>query len=73
MDFLVHPTHDTGSIWYVIISFLLPILGLIAALLFKKFKHTRNYKQCRKGAIAGFVLIGAILAIFLLLLWRVVA
>ena len=72
-DFLVHPTHDTGSIWYVIISFLLPILGLIAALLFKKFKHTRNYKQCRKGAIAGFVLIGAILAIFLLLLWRVVA
>lgn len=67
-EFLVHPTHDTGSIWYMILSFLLPILGLIGAVLFKKFRHTRNYKQCRKGAIAGFVVLGVILALFLLLL-----
>ena len=72
-EFLIHPTHDTGSIWYMVISFFLPILGLIAALLFKKFRHTRNYKMCRKGAIAGFILIGVILLVFLLLLWRVVA
>lgn len=72
-EFLIHPTHDTGSIWYMVLSFFLPILGLIAMFLFKKFHHTRNYKQCRKGTIAGFVLIGVILAVFLLLLWRVVA
>ena len=72
-EFLIHPTHDTGSMWYMVISFLLPILGLIAAFLFKKFHHVRNYKQCKKGAIAGFVVIAVILAIFLLLLWRVVA
>ena len=52
----------------MVISFLLPILGLIAAFLFKKYRHTRNYRQCRKGAIAGFAVIGAILAVFLLLL-----
>jgi len=72
-EFLIHPTHDTGSVWYMVISFLLPILGLIATFLFKKFRHTRNYKMCRKGSIAGLVLIGIILVVFLLLLWRVVA
>ena len=72
-EFLIHPTHDTGSIWYTILSFFLPILGIIAAFLVKKFKHTRNYKKCMKGAVAGFAVIGVILLIFLLLLWRVVA
>ena len=67
-EFLVHPAHDTGSIWYMLVSFFLPILGLIAAVLFKKFHYTRNYKQCRKGAVAGFAVIGAILAVFLLLI-----
>ena len=72
-EFLVHPTHDTGSIWYMILSFFLPVLGLVGALLFKKFRHTRNYKQCRKGAVAGFVVLGVIVLLFLLLLWGVVA
>ena len=72
-EFLIHPTHDTGSIWYTILSFFLPVLGIIAAFLFKKFKHTRNYKKCMKGAVTGFAVIGVILLIFLLLLWRVVA
>ena len=54
-------------------SFFLPVLGLIGALLFKKFRHTRNYKQCRKGAVAGFVVLGVIVLLFLLLLWGVVA
>ena len=66
-EFLVQPPHDTGSIWYVVLSFLLPILGLVGMLLFKKFRHIRNYKQCRKGTIAGFVMLGIILAVFLVL------
>jgi oligopeptide transport system ATP-binding protein len=72
-EFLIHPTHDTGSIWYMVLSFFLPILGLVGMFLFKKFRHTRNYKQCRKGTVAGLILLAAILLIFLLLLWRVVA
>jgi len=71
-DFMVHPTHDTGSIWYTVLSFLLPLLGLIAALGFKHFHHFRNQKACFKGAIAGLILQAAIVLIFLLLLWLVV-
>ena len=66
-EFLVQPPNDTGSIWYLVLSFLLPILGLVGMLLFKKFRHIRNYKQCRKGTIAGFVMLGIILAVFLVL------
>ena len=69
---MVHPSHDTGSPWYMVLSFLLPILGILAAVLFKHFRHTRNYKMCRKGAIAGFIAVGIILAVFLLLFLRVV-
>jgi len=72
-EFLVHPTHDTGSVWYMVLSFFLPLLGLVGMFLFKKFRHTRNYKQCRKGTIAGLIVLAAVLVIFLLLLWRVVA
>ncbi len=66
-EFLVQPPNDTGSIWYLVLSFLLPILGLVGMFLFKKFRHIRNYKQCRKGTIAGFVMLGIILAVFLVL------
>ena len=69
---MVHPSHDTGSPWYMVLAFLLPILGILAAVLFKHFRHTRNYKMCRKGAIAGFIAVGIILAVFLLLFLRVV-
>ena len=62
------PIHDTGSVWYAVLSFLLPVLGIIAALVFKHFKHRRNYRQCKKGAIIGFVVIGVILALFALFL-----
>ena len=67
-EFLIHPTHDTGSIWYKILSFLLPILGLIAAAVFKHFHHTRNQKACFRGAIAGLIVLGVIVILFLLLL-----
>ena len=58
------PLHDTGSKWYVFLSFLLPLLGLIGAVVFRKFNHIRNYKACKKGALAGFAVIGSIIALF---------
>lgn len=62
------PVHDTGSIWYTILSFLLPILGLIAAPLFKRHHYIRNFKACRKGVIAGFSVLGVLILLFLLFL-----
>ncbi len=67
-QFLNTPVHDTGSIWYTVLSFFLPVLGIIAALLFKKHLHIRNYKACKKGAIVGFAVILTLLLIFALLL-----
>ena len=58
------PLHDTGSKWYAVLSFFLPIPGLIAALLFKKFKHIRNFKACRKGALIGLGVLAAIILLF---------
>ena len=59
------PLHDTGSKWYSFGSFFLPIIGLIGGAIFKKFRHIRNYKACKKGAIAGLITRGAIVALFL--------
>ena len=67
-DFLQTPPHDTGSIWLTVLSFLLPLLGLVGTILFKKFHHFRNYRMCKKGTIAGFAVLGAIILIFLILL-----
>ena len=67
-EFLQAPVHDTGSSWYAVLSFFLPILGLVAALLFRRRRYIRNYKACKKGAIIGFITIGVILALFALLL-----
>ena len=62
------PLHDTGSIWYLILSLLLPIPGIIAALIFKKKNYIKNYKACKKVAIICFAIIGAVIALFLLAL-----
>ncbi len=68
-EFMIQtPIHDTGSKWYAFGSFILPPLGLIGNILFKKFKHFRNAKACKKGALAGVITFGSILAIFGLLL-----
>ena len=67
-QFLSTPVHDTGSIWYTVLSFFLPVLGIIAAVLFRRHMHIRNYKACKKGAVLGFIVIGVILLIFALLL-----
>lgn len=62
------PIHDTGSKWYSILSFFLPLLGLIAAAVFKKFNHIRNYKACKKGALIGLATIGVVILFFVLML-----
>ena len=62
------PIHDTGSIWYSVGSFLLPLIGIIAGLAFKKKRYYRNYKACRKGALIGFGVLGAAILIFLIFL-----
>ncbi|RGY03258.1 ABC transporter ATP-binding protein [Blautia sp. OF03-15BH] len=71
-EFLKTPVHDTGSIWYTVLSFFLPIIGIIAAEVYKHKQYYHNYKACKKGAIIGFIVIAAILAIFLLALLLVV-
>ena len=60
------PVHDTGSIWLALLSFFLPILGLIAAVFFRRANYVRNYNACKKGAIVGLIVLAVIVAIFLL-------
>ncbi|MGN1410043.1 MAG: hypothetical protein ACI4XJ_07685, partial [Eubacteriales bacterium] len=67
-EILETPLHDTGSIWYSIGSFLLPVFGLIAAGIFKHHKYYRNFKACRKGALIGLGILGAIIILFLIFL-----
>ena len=62
------PLHDTGSKWYSILSFFLPLLGLIAAVVFRKFNHIRNYKACKKGALIGIGAFAALILFFALML-----
>jgi len=62
------PLHDTGNVWYLILSLLLPLLGIIAAVIFKKHNYIRNYKACKKGAIISFCIIGAVILLFLICL-----
>ena len=65
---LDRPIHDTGNALYVILSFLLPIFGLIAAYIFLKHNYIQNFKACRKGAVAAFACIGALLLLLGLLM-----
>ncbi len=62
------PLHDTGSMWYLLLSFLLPIFGLIAAFVFRRHNYIRNFKACRKGAFIGLGVLAAVIVIFLILL-----
>ncbi len=67
-EYTIPPVHDTGSILLSVLSFLLPVLGIIAAFVFKHFNYIRNYKACKKGAIGGFGFIAALLILLLLLI-----
>ena len=72
-DFILDaPLHDTGNLWYAIASFFLPIPGLIAAFIFKKFNYIRNFKACRKGAVIGLCVIAALIVLLGLTLLRAV-
>ena len=64
---LDRPIHDTGSALYAILSFFLPILGLIAAYIFRRHNYIRNYKACRKGALSFFACVGVLLGLLGLL------
>ena len=59
------PVHDTGSSWFKVLSFFLPIPGIIAAYIFKKFNYIKNFKE---GSIAGFIFLGAVILLFLFFL-----
>ena len=60
---LDRPVHDTGSAWYAILSFFLPVFGLIAAYIFRRRNYIRNYKACRKGALAFFACVGVLIVV----------
>ena len=62
------PSRDTGSIWYGILAFLLPILGLIGAMIFRNHNYIRNFKTLKKGAIVGLIVRAVIIVFFLLML-----
>ncbi|MBP5343320.1 ABC transporter ATP-binding protein [bacterium] len=62
------PVGDTGSNWYAVGSFILPILGIVGWIVFKHIKYYRNFKACRKGTIISLSVIGAIVVLFFLFL-----
>lgn len=62
------PVHDTGSSWFKVLSFFLPIPCIIAAYIFKKFNYIKNFKAFKKGAIAGFIFLAVLLVLFLFFL-----
>ncbi len=65
---LDRPLHDTGSFWYRILAFLLPILGLLAGQVFKGGNYLRNFRALKKGAIAGLIFRLVLIVLFILLL-----
>ena len=65
---LDRPVHDSGSFWFKLLAFLLPILGLIAAQIYRSKNYINNFKALKKGAIAGLVLRLVLVIFFLLLL-----
>ncbi len=67
-EILSTPIHDTGSLWLSILSFFLPVLGIVAAFIFRKMNYIRNYKRCKKGAIIGFIVLAVLVLLFLFFL-----
>ena len=67
-EILETPIHDTGSLWYTVLGFFLPILGLILWGIFNHFHFRRSARRVKTGTIAGFIVLGAILLIFVIAL-----
>ena len=59
------PIHDRGSIWLTVLSFILPLVGLVMLLLFKHYRYYRNYKASKKGTIYGAIFYAAIVVFWL--------
>ncbi len=66
---LERPLHDTGSLWLGVLAFILSILGLIGAAIFRAHNYIRNYKVCKRGALAGLAVKCGIVLLFLLFLF----
>lgn len=62
------PVHDTGSLWFKVLAFILPILALIVGQVFRRKNYIRNYRACRQGAIYGLIFRGGLILLFILLL-----
>lgn len=71
-EFLKAPVHDTGNILYGVLCFILPVLGIILSIVFRKKNYLRNFKISKKGTIGGFILWAVIIVLFLLLMLLVV-
>ena len=67
-EFLNAPIHDTGNKWYAVLSFFLPIIGLIMAFIFKRHNYMRNHKVTKKWSIISLIVIAVIVVIFLIAL-----
>ncbi len=64
------PLHDKGGIWFTLLAFLLPILGLIAGRICRNHRYMRTYKALRRGAIIGLIVRAVIIVLFGLFLLR---
>lgn len=71
-EFLEAPVGDTGNLLYGVLCFFIPVLGIILSVIFRKKMYLRNFRVCKKGTIAGFVVLAVIVAVFLILLAMVV-
>ena len=67
-EILNRPRHDTGSKWYTVFGFIIPIISLIIAHFCRKKNFIRNFKAWRKGSVIGLIFRAALIAIFLLAL-----
>ncbi len=63
-NILPRPRYDTGSKWYSLSSFFLPVPGLVAGWIFRRKQHIRNYKACKSGALAGLAVWGGVTGAF---------
>ncbi len=62
------PLHDTGNVWLGVLSFFLPIFGIIAAIIFRAKNYIRNYKVCLKGVIIFAIVLAILILLFLFFL-----
>ncbi|MBQ9828270.1 MAG: ABC transporter ATP-binding protein [Lachnospiraceae bacterium] len=67
-EFIDAPIHDTGNKWYGVLSFFLPIIGLIMAFLFRRHNYMRNHRITKKWSIISLIVIAVIVVIFLICL-----